>query len=69
MTSTKATPAGRRVKGSALAASYLISEVTEGPFKGKYAVTRGQVVVSIFGTKAAAKRYVEQHTSAQVPSR
>lgn len=48
---------------------YVVAEITEGPFKGKYAVSRGQVVVSIFKTKAAAKRYVEQHAAAQVPSR
>lgn len=69
MTPRSATPAGRRPKGSAGVASYLISEVTEGPFKGKFTVSRGDVVNAVFGTRAAAKRYVAQHAAAQVPSR
>ena len=57
MTATKATP------------SYSVAEMTEGPMMGKFAVYRGDVVVALFKTKGAAKRYAEQHAAAQVPSR
>lgn len=57
--STEATSARRRPKGST-GAAFSISTITEGPFKGKFTVHRGDVVAAIFGTKGAAKRYVEK---------
>ena len=62
-------PRGNGRKPARPADSYSVAEVTEGPFKGKYAVTRGAIVKAIFKTKGAAKRYAQQHAAAQVPSR
>lgn len=56
-------PKSRAVSG------YSVAEITEGPMKGKFAVYRGDIVVALFKTKGAAKRYAVQHAAAQVPSR
>ena len=49
--------------------TYTITQIHEGPFVGRYAVIRAGERVAVFGTKAAAKHYLEQHSHAQVPSR